>query len=126
MKCRNCGKEISDNSNFCRFCGTMIEKAYCRRCGAVLEQDSAFCSECGAPTAKTGSDENVIPAGGFRWEEDSSGMIFITGHCGTGGEVNIPPVINGKRVTEICSGAFRSSTAVTSIIIRSKPKPNPA
>lgn len=117
MKCLNCGKEISETAKFCRFCGKKSETIYCRNCGAVLEADSLFCSECGASVGKTGSGGDDIPFGGFRWEEDRDGTIFITGHCGNSGKVNIPPVINGKRVTEICSGAFYGNTVITDIVI---------
>ena len=41
MKCKNCGKEIADDSKFCEFCGTKIEKEII---GYSLNKRILFCS----------------------------------------------------------------------------------
>ena len=49
MKCLNCNNEINENSNFCEYCGTKIEKQinnYCSNCGSLLNSGN-FCSSCG-------------------------------------------------------------------------------
>lgn len=50
MKCKNCNKEIDNDSNFCKYCGTKVVKAnVCPKCGAEhLPKDAKFCPDCGA------------------------------------------------------------------------------
>ena len=55
MKCRNCGKEIPDDSAFCPECGKPVKEeqkaATCPQCGAPLKPGAAFCSNCGKRVA---------------------------------------------------------------------------
>lgn len=72
MKCLNCSKEINDNSNFCEFCGSKVEKIvpkslFCTNCGNKLDGGN-FCSCCGMKVSNNQienevnniSNENVI------------------------------------------------------------------
>ena len=36
MDCSSCGKNISDGSKFCRFCGTEQEPGFCNNCGSAV------------------------------------------------------------------------------------------
>lgn len=57
--CPACNRQIIGDEQFCRFCGSRIEKNIisdssttipvlkCRKCGAVLDSDSKYCERCG-------------------------------------------------------------------------------
>ena len=48
MNCRNCKKQIPDDSAFCPFCGEeVIPDNICPNCRRDLPDDSAFCPFCG-------------------------------------------------------------------------------
>lgn len=61
MLCKNCGKELNDNSKFCNYCGTAIENKEttgrnemyngtihkCPNCGDILDGFEVVCSACG-------------------------------------------------------------------------------
>lgn len=47
MKCIHCGKTVSDESRFCKYCGTRLRRT-CAECGATLDEDARFCAACGA------------------------------------------------------------------------------
>lgn len=53
MKCKNCGKEISETEKFCRFCGAKVEveesnkKQFCSGCGAEISPSEKYCRKCG-------------------------------------------------------------------------------
>lgn len=61
MLCKNCGKELNDNSKFCNYCGTAIENQEttgrnemyngtihkCPNCGDILDGFEVVCSACG-------------------------------------------------------------------------------
>lgn len=53
MKCQNCNKEIDNDSNFCKYCGTKVVKAnVCPNCGSEhLPKDAKFCPDCGCQVA---------------------------------------------------------------------------
>lgn len=56
MLCKNCQREIEDNSEFCRYCGKSQKDnavrntptAFCRSCGAVIGSYDEYCAKCGA------------------------------------------------------------------------------
>ena len=53
MFCQFCGKEISDNSKFCNYCGEKQEiiiptKKICPQCKTDFDTDMSFCNECGS------------------------------------------------------------------------------
>ena len=50
MKCFHCGKNVADESRFCKFCGTRLRRT-CAVCGAALDEDARFCAACGAEAA---------------------------------------------------------------------------
>ena len=51
MICSKCGKQIADNSKFCVYCGSKIEKtgqpSVCAGCGTPLKPGAKFCTKCG-------------------------------------------------------------------------------
>lgn len=47
MKCIHCGKPVSDEARFCKYCGTRLRRT-CVSCGATLDDDARFCAACGA------------------------------------------------------------------------------
>lgn len=49
MYCRNCGKELNKNDEFCINCGNrpLNGKLFCRNCGASIKEESKFCVKCG-------------------------------------------------------------------------------
>ena len=51
MTCGKCGKTINDDSVFCPYCGTKLQKL-CESCGAELVPDAAFCARCGAAVSE--------------------------------------------------------------------------
>ena len=81
MKCFHCGKTVSDEARFCKYCGTRLRRT-CAACGAVLDDDARFCSVCGAEAvaeldlvsslADLSSALTVPPAAG----QNSSGFYF--------------------------------------------------
>lgn len=63
MICKECKKQVPDNSAFCPFCGAKIETSTpytCKNCGAKYPEDSAFCPYCGTNT-KSANESVVTP-----------------------------------------------------------------
>lgn len=46
-KCKYCGAELLEESNFCTECGKPIPQSQCPHCGAPVNDDDTFCQECG-------------------------------------------------------------------------------
>ncbi len=46
-KCKYCGAELLEESNFCTECGKPISQSQCPHCGAPVNDDDTFCQECG-------------------------------------------------------------------------------
>ena len=64
IKCRECGKEVSDKAKKCVHCGCPIEKEnidskVCNNCGYVLNKNDKFCPECGESISNTISKNDV-------------------------------------------------------------------
>ena len=61
INCRECGKEISDQSQQCIHCGCPVvaptqistQKIYCKECGKEIKENLQYCSYCGAPIINT-------------------------------------------------------------------------
>ena len=47
MKCNGCGKEYSDEFDFCPFCGAFPKK-FCLKCFCEVNDGGKICSECGS------------------------------------------------------------------------------
>ena len=61
IKCRNCGKMISDTeSKFCPYCGSKIETAgwQCTNCLAMNDGEASFCKNCGKAKVGTRNSKN--------------------------------------------------------------------
>lgn len=54
MICQNCKKQIDEDSNFCKYCGSKVVIANkCPHCGATpLPKDAKFCPDCGENVEK--------------------------------------------------------------------------
>lgn len=55
IKCPECGKDISNQSDKCIYCGFPIRKedmVVCSNCGVLNQAGSTFCSSCGNPMVK--------------------------------------------------------------------------
>ena len=49
MVCKNCGKEIADDSIFCPNCGERTDdKIECKNCKTLVDSSFRFCPKCGA------------------------------------------------------------------------------
>lgn len=65
-------------------------------------------------------DWSAIPeasAEDFEIEESQNGLIRIKKYVGAGGDINIPSIINGKPVYEICRDSFSNCMSITSVNI---------
>lgn len=63
--CPVCGRPITEDSQFCSFCGNRIDnniglnsrnvisQITCYRCGKILDTDAKFCENCGLPVEET-------------------------------------------------------------------------
>ena len=61
MYCDKCGKEIADDSNFCRYCGNKIQSESTVSMSAVVEEYSPYvdCGHCqGTGTCYRGNKNN--------------------------------------------------------------------
>lgn len=55
MDCSKCGRNIDDDSKFCKYCGADLKKTidtkktheHCYECGYAMIGDYKFCSQCG-------------------------------------------------------------------------------
>lgn len=47
MLCRNCGRALQEDEQFCPQCGAPAGDR-CSNCGRILEGDELFCPGCGA------------------------------------------------------------------------------
>lgn len=52
VKCKKCGKSISDTAKACPHCGIKTEVETCPECGKKVKQNDDFCSNCGYPIKK--------------------------------------------------------------------------
>ncbi len=63
-KCTYCGTQNSDDSKYCKSCGTrlaMTTYVTCRKCGAANQANSLFCHMCGERMAVSGSTRPSVP-----------------------------------------------------------------
>ena len=58
MRCNACGFENRQGANFCKDCGTRLDRC-CPGCGASVPPDSCFCDRCGCALAE---DDRPPPA----------------------------------------------------------------
>lgn len=47
MKCSKCGKDVSENLNFCPSCGENLAARLCPNCGNEVSGSAIFCVHCG-------------------------------------------------------------------------------
>ncbi|MGA2682268.1 MAG: zinc ribbon domain-containing protein [Candidatus Bathyarchaeia archaeon] len=51
VRCPNCGSQVTANSNYCNFCGTLLHQPVvlkiCPRCNNRIPALAKFCPECG-------------------------------------------------------------------------------
>ena len=59
IKCKECGKEISDSAKVCPNCGYKNDDKFCPECGKRVKSTDKVCSDCGFPLKKTNA-QNII------------------------------------------------------------------
>lgn len=48
IKCKECGKKISDTVEVCPHCGITLDESICPKCKNEIDKDKdEFCSHCG-------------------------------------------------------------------------------
>ena len=47
IKCRECGREISDQAEECIYCGYKLKRMVCPECHNLVGSDDLICSNCG-------------------------------------------------------------------------------
>lgn len=60
MNCPQCGKENSENRNFCGNCGGTLA-AHCRTCGFKNALTDRYCGGCGNPLAEGAAAREARP-----------------------------------------------------------------
>ncbi|GAB6086448.1 zinc-ribbon domain-containing protein [Alkaliphilus crotonatoxidans] len=67
MRCRNCGKEVSEDVKICGECGfdPMAESNYCQECGASTKPNQKICVACGCELLNRATSLNVVEYAGF-------------------------------------------------------------
>lgn len=127
--CKNCGKPLIISKGKCIYCGTSPngqaqenniipadQENICPNCGISQPTGARFCNNCGTPMSGNESSESSMP---LRIE---SGNVFCTmtklaGGQGYTGTINIPPYLEGQKVTAIGERAFWGDSGLTSITI---------
>ena len=63
MFCRNCGKKMSPNAEYCSGCGVKYPNGdkYCQSCGAETKPNQEMCVKCGV---RVGTNGNAAPQPG--------------------------------------------------------------
>lgn len=62
MNCRNCGKKVKDDYDFCPNCGAkIVRELICPKCGTKNELDSSFCKKCGTRLTEEQLREETKP-----------------------------------------------------------------
>lgn len=60
MFCRNCGKEISEESTYCLYCGVRQKESYCKNCGQEIPSEAVFCPCCGSKQKENTFWDSII------------------------------------------------------------------
>ena len=61
VKCRECGKEMSDTANICPHCGYKNNMIFCPECGNKISRNAAMCPKCGYRLNNNTNNEAVNP-----------------------------------------------------------------
>ncbi len=62
INCPNCGKQVSDKSEKCIYCGEKLikdDKKHCIDCGAELDENITVCPNCGCPVEDENKQKNI-------------------------------------------------------------------
>jgi TM2 domain-containing membrane protein YozV/RNA polymerase subunit RPABC4/transcription elongation factor Spt4 len=61
MFCRNCAREVADNTEFCTNCGQppLAGSRFCSNCGKEMAPGAEICTQCGAMVKAGGSDKDL-------------------------------------------------------------------
>lgn len=58
IKCKECGKEMSDHAKQCPHCGCDNNIMFCPECDKQLSSKASLCPNCGCPIKKNKNIEN--------------------------------------------------------------------
>lgn len=80
MNCLNCKRSVPDDSEFCPYCGSIVEHIQtpvCKSCARVVPNDSEFCPYCGAASKppneiKTKETQRKVQKKKFHWSKLSA------------------------------------------------------
>lgn len=81
MRCQNCGADLDHGVEFCRECGSKVNrKIFCRECGEEVTLGIRFCSNCG-------SDMSIVER--FATKGDEHGTTASNYNTRLAGEKNV-------------------------------------
>ena len=59
IKCKECGREISDQAEACVYCGYRLNKMLCPECHNKVEETDLICRNCGYNLGQNNMDNSV-------------------------------------------------------------------
>ena len=78
IKCKECGKEISDTADVCIHCGSPIEKTIiCSECGKEVKSTDKVCPNCGNKLRKEFDVKNISKSNLFKNKKIVTGAIIV-------------------------------------------------
>ena len=101
MNCRNCGKRIPDDSNFCQYCRTQVKE------GAMPAEAIPFagitCPQCGSHDLQVVADVQAKGVNGKKMLLGSSATASgCCGISGIGGLLGLPVAVCSNLTSAIC------------------------
>ena len=89
MICPKCGREVSNNDEFCMYCGATLkttteeQKMYCSKCGAPVNISDDFCAICGSKIKKNVDDLDLdlsVKTTEKKKDEEDKDLISFVGY----------------------------------------------
>lgn len=113
IKCKECGKEISDKANVCVHCGYELENLVCPECNKKISKYDSSCKNCGYDlTSKVFTSKN----------RDSYALVgMILGLCSIIAWIipliGYPCTIIGIIFSACAMGSNKKGMAITGLIL---------